>query len=478
MAGPPDSPPHSPPDRSDLRRERIPQWLLGGVCLLWGATYGWLSWLRYATYHSRTFDLAFYVRIVWGLGRGDLWVPLSGASYLGLHLEPALSVLGLVGRVVPIAPLLLLCQAAAVACAPLPLYRLARRHLSSPWLAVVVALTALLYPTISVSTLFDFHPGTMAVTPLLFALDAFDRGPSHRTALCAWLLVALSLREDVALSIVVIGAILAIRPEGAPGEGPADAHADSRSRDRRTGLYLAALGFVWFFGYTLLVQPRFLPVHGSYDAHFGGLGHSVGEILRNALVHPAALVRLLVSEDRPLYPLVLLWPVLFLPLLAPRFVLPAVPLAAINLLSTFPRVRTLEAHYTTVLVPFLLAGAVVGAGRAADWLRARGGSALALTPGLALVLACAVAHRLHGDSPLSRSWDANRFRVDDYARAATAIVATVPPGAAVRAPRRMVAHLAERSSVTSLEDSPETPSDVLIVEDNGLPVLASPTAAR
>ena len=45
------------------------------------ATYGLAAFLfalafaRLATFHHRTFDLAFYTRMAWGLARGDLWDP-------------------------------------------------------------------------------------------------------------------------------------------------------------------------------------------------------------------------------------------------------------------------------------------------------------------------------------------------------------------------------------------------------------------
>ncbi len=425
--------------------------------------YGVLSWQRFATFHAQI-DMSYYLRLIWGIGHGHPDLPLVKAPhFLGLHLEPivfplaALSALG-----IPLAPLLLGLQAVAVAALAWPAYRLARRHLLSnqAWQAGLYALAALLYPTVTVATLHDFHPVTLALAPLLGVIDALDQGRRVRAVFLGAL--CLSFREDIALQLAVVALAESLRLPGAA---------------RRLGLFLC-LGLVAYFSiYVLLIQPRYLPPAGSYGLHFGALSQALGEpggrsesgraLLFLAGRHPFLLLRYLLTQDRLAYPLVLLWPVAFLPLLRPRYLLGALPVIAINLLSDFPRVRTIEAHYATALVPFLLGPAILGGTRATQILSSfslsslrplsslrspRFLSSLRFLPLFAILLFSVLSQVRHGASPIS--WRSPRFAWSDFrdapdAAALRAAIAAVPPEASVAAAPGPLAHLCQRERALS-----------------------------
>jgi uncharacterized membrane protein len=311
-----------------------------------GAT-GAASLLRYASFHSRSLDMAYYVRLVWGLGHGHFDNPVVGAhNVLGLHLEPILVPLALLGRLAPVPLLLLVVQALGTAAAIFPAHALARRHLG-PLAAAAAALTIYLMPTVSRCVDYDFHPSTIAVWPLLAVAEAVDARAFGRAA--AWGAFALACREDVGLQLACLAAPFLFMPN-----------------HRRPAAALVAVGLAWFFGYAFLLQPRWLPPNGSFVAHFapfgGGAGGVLG-VLSRALAEPRELARYLVGADRLSYLPLLLLPVAFLPLAAPGLLLGAAPIVAINLLSNFPNVRSLQAHYATTTAPFIVAAAIVGAGR-------------------------------------------------------------------------------------------------------------------
>ena len=135
---------------------------------------------------------------------------------------------------------------------------------------------------------------------------------------------------------------------------------------------LAVLLVAYFLTYIVFIQPLYLPKFGSYGLHFASLGgdksepgRAVGsgrDMLLALASHPLAVLRLFASWERLGYVLRLLWPVGFVALLAPRALAGALPILAINFLSSFPRVRTIESHYTTAMVPFIMAAALIGAG--------------------------------------------------------------------------------------------------------------------
>lgn len=418
--------------------------LLAALMLGYAALYTALSWLRLRNFHAQI-DMSFYLRLCWGLSQGRVDLPLVQAQhFLGLHLEPVLFPLAALARLgAPLGPLLLLVQAIAVALCAWPAYRLASRALppssnkKSPDLAPLgCAALALLYPTLTVQTLFDFHPVTLALAPLLGVVDALHQGRLRRALGLAAL--ALCCREDIALQLALL--FLAFPVGGAAG--------------RVARALLPLLLIAYFLVYILVIQPPRLPGMGSYGLHFPHLGgvavHSGPELLRAALAHPVDLLRYLCAGDRLSYPLRLLWPVLFLPLLAPRALLAALPILGINLLSDFPRVRTIESHYTTAIAPLVIAAAILGCGRLLRALHSRP-AARPLVLG-AWTLAALLAHGLHGASPLSlRSprWLAQRILATPNRPALAAAVQAVPPGVSVAAPPGLLSHLAERPRIQS-----------------------------
>ena len=439
--------------------------------------YGWLCWRRYATFHGQI-DLSYYLRLVWGLAAGHLDLPLVQCRHvIGLHLEPVLLPLAALRRLgVPGAPLLLGVQAAAVALLAWPAYRLGRRHLGAPGPALACSLAALLYPTVTVATLHDFHPVTLALAPLLGVIDAFDEGRLRRGLLLGAL--ALSCREDVAVQLALLLLAHALWPPAAMNQR----YDRSALLRVRFMLIIISAALVSYFIIYLFIQRPYIPQLGSYGLHFAALpggesARSGTDLLRLLARRPWLVLPLVLSADRLRYLFELLWPLLFLPLLAPRALAGALPVLLINFLSGFPKVRSIESHYSTALVPFVLGAAVLGAG----WLRRaverRGGPRRTgpLLAGL-LVAGTALSHGLHGGSPLALR--SPRFRATDFVDGPEAPglrqkVAAVPPGVSVAARPGPLAHLCERPRATSPPEYDDgQPVDVVLTEE------ARPTGER
>ena len=399
---------------------RTARLLLCFGCTAYAVLYAVLSLLRFRSFHGQI-DLSYYIRIVWGLAHGQLDVPLVQAPHLiGLHLEPILLPFAVLARLgLPIAPLLLVGQAVAVALLPLPIYRLARRRLGRDGWALLLALGSLLYPTVTVATLHDFHPVTVALPLLAAWLDAIDEG-SWRRAL-GFGALALACREDIALQLALPVLALWWR------------YPQWRARL----VTVAGLLLLYFGVYIVAIQPHFLPKLGSYGLHFASTGTSVSsgrELLFLLLRQPLRFVASWLTWDRLRYVIELLWPLGFLPLLGGRLAVGALPILAINFLSSFPRVRSIESHYTTAMVPFLVMAAVVGLSRLVTIIRSHPPRLLVLGPSVALLLLTAAAHVLHGGSPLavySSRYSAALFVPDPEADSVRAAIHKVPPGASV-----------------------------------------------
>src|SRR5262249_54142184 len=150
----------------------------------------------------RTFDLALYARMAWGLVHGEAWDPIVGGNFLGGHLPFVLAPLGLLGVVLGTVPVLLVAQSLAIALAAWPLAQLGARRLGRAG-GIAAAAIWLLYPNLGHVATYEVHPGTLAVWPLCCAIDACDR---KRPCALAWLCAAtVACRASLALQTFVLG---------------------------------------------------------------------------------------------------------------------------------------------------------------------------------------------------------------------------------------------------------------------------------
>ena len=437
-------------DGTEQQHRRATQ-ALAALAAVAGAGLFALSWQRYATFHNRTFDLAFYARIAWGLARGDLLEPIVGAHVAGLHLSAVLWPLGWLGRLLGTVPVLLVAQASAYAATAFPLARLAGRRFGS--LAYVAAGAAwLLHPNLGHVVPYEFHPGTLAALPLAWLLDAVDRRDARAFVGCV--LATLACREDLATvtACASLVAAVAFRQDVA-----------SRARAWRVGLAVGAGGFsvAYLLFFLLVVHPRYAPPVGSLQLHFGQWGQTFPEVARYLATHPGALFTHLTQPRRLLYVFTVLGPFgLVLPLLRPRWLVPALPVLAVNLVSHFPTTLDLQSHYLTPALPFVLAAAIEGAavlaGRLREARRAQGMALLVAAPAL-------VAHLLAGGTPLAHDFPLSAFVRDDFTRAAEALVARIPPDGTVQAPDALLPHLAERRTLHR-GPPPDSGSDFVVLD--------------
>ena len=413
-------------------------WILGGIVLVAAGT---MSILRYLSCSNTNFDLAFYTRIVWGLTYGDRFNPLIGAHDLGLHLSPVLYVYVPFALLLPIPLVLLVSQALVLGgCVPV-VHRIALRKTGSRSVALAFAAGWLLFPAVLSIGAKEFHPGTLALLPLLLAYDCIDRRSILPAA--AFLAAATLCREDVALAAAAAG-ILVILQGG---------------RARLWGSLILFAGLAWFLVYTLAVQPHYLPPRGSIEEHFPRLGHTAGEVILTALSRPLDILGGLAGLEKVVYIVSLLFPLALLSLLSPVWLILALPSFAINVLSQFPDAARVESHYATLIIPAVFMSALGGAAKVIAAVRARApdhrSSATFISTSVAvLVVLCSLAAQYaQGALPGARGfekgvywWGKNNGTLCWYAAELRE-----DKGLSVLAPYGALAHLADRRRVYSID---------------------------
>ncbi|HJZ83634.1 MAG TPA: DUF2079 domain-containing protein [Polyangia bacterium] len=391
-----------------------------GAGALYFLCFAVLSVAQFEGFHSRSYDLAISVRMLWGLRHAQFHEVFTDQPWLAFHFEPILLPLALLDAVLPPVNWLLCLQTAALALAAWPAYRMGARVLGSPRGGALAACVLLVYPVLSGANLFEFHPVALAVAPGLALLDALDRR-AHRQA---WLWAALTAacRED---GFNLLGLALLSVP------------AATRS-ERMRRLALAGCAFAAYGLYVGVVQPRWGSLY-AFRQWFGGLGATPGAALGFLLTHPGAALRNAASFSTLRYLLGLLAPLGFLPLLAPRRALPALWTLTVNVIGG---TTSLDSHFSALAIPGLFVGALYGAARLRTrlsplWVEGFFGAA------------ALVGLWLFGAGPLSRGFDRKDYAVDEQSAQLATLIAPIQaaPAASCSVPLNVIAHVAQRPRV-------------------------------
>lgn len=364
------------------------------------------------------FDLGIFDQGVWLLSRfKEPFVTVMGTHLFGDHTSFILMLLVPVYWIWPSAYVLLVAQCLALGLAAIPVFLLGRWVLRDERLALCVAVAYLLQPAVAYINLEQFHPDSFEVPLALLALYFMTRG---RWKLFVGCVIALLLvKEDVALFTLPLGVYVAVR------------------HNRWVGALTAGLSLVYFVLAVWVILPAFNYV-GTLDAWripFGGFGG----LIKTSFTHPWDVVKVALGPGRPLYLAQLLVPMALLPLGSLLVLTAAAPLLS-NLLSTFSYQHEIQYHYSTLIVPGLVASTVLAVRRAPrGWIRA----AIAV----ALVVVSLWGAYYWGPSPWSRV-PLGLARIPnppiEAFRAATALI---PPDAPLAAFYRFVPHLAHREKI-------------------------------
>jgi uncharacterized membrane protein len=320
------------------------------LMLAYAAIMSYYSVLRYLTFKSTAFDLGNMDQVVWNTIHGRLFqFTNQGVDWYGppirlaVHFEPILLLISPLYLLYADPRTLLVFQTLALAAGALPVFLLTRKYLPQwPLLAVLMAFAYLGMPALVGVNIFDFHPISLATPLLLYAVLALDY-QRYRWFVVACVLASFC-KEDVPLAVALLG-VLVIWKYRKPGLG--------------AGLMLwGVLYCVFAFSMIKYFYPG--SQGNNFWYRYEELGSTPGEALVNVIVHPWLVFTLFVTIERVFYLINLIRSSGFLSLLAPEWLLPALPALAINLISTYPLYYSGVYHYNAVIIPFILLSAIHG----------------------------------------------------------------------------------------------------------------------
>ena len=265
-----------------------------------------------------TADLAGYVQAVWLINAKLEPVVTIGndMNVLGSQAAFVIYPVSLLSHVMPGVYALVTLQSGALALTVVPIWRVARRlaELRVGGAFVLVFVYAL-YPTLHTINLAGFFPETLALPAIVYA--AYYGLSKHWRRFLACCIFIVACRADFGLVVAGLGAL--VWAEGRKSEG--------------------RVVFVGGILYTVLaifvIEPRF----GNGSAHVASyptFGTTPLGVLGGMFAHPGDVISAVTREQNFDLFVTLFAPVAFIPLLAPRYLLPVLPLELFFLISAVP----------------------------------------------------------------------------------------------------------------------------------------------
>jgi uncharacterized membrane protein len=393
---------------------------LGLIMAVFVGAFVYQTWTLHQRFGTYGYDVGIYDQGTWLLSRfREPFSTIRGLPLFGDHASYVLVAVAPLYRLWADPRLLLALQVVFLALPAVAVYRVGAQRLGHPAAGLAVAVAYLAYPGMQWAIVWQFHPEAIAAGALAMAALAADR---DRTAsMAAWIALALTCREDVGLVVAGFGVLLALNGK--------------RELGRRTAL----VGLGWFLVVNFLLIPM---ANGRPTAQFeaayrvGGRGPVALLLGLPWIVLHAATTAL--TNDGLWYLLLVFLPLAGLPLLAPRWLLPAAAPLLLNLASAHPEQYQIRFHYLAIAAPFLALAAVAGLGVVAA-RRALFAPMLVLL----LLLAFATDWR-YGPALWSKDRVLPAASAQDQARRAA--LATVDPVEPVSAQFHLVTHLTHRTS--------------------------------
>jgi uncharacterized membrane protein len=408
------------------------------MALLYVAVFFWLAWLRHASFNSSGFDLGIYDQVTWNTLHGRwFFYTTTGAPTLHFsnHVSPNILLVAPLYLLHSGAETLLFIQPLTIALGGLPLFWLARQKLGSNFAALALLAAYLLFPTLQIVNLWDYHPPVLSVCFFMVAFYFLETRRPGWFVLFA--LLAMLGKEQLPLQVAFLGG-----------------YALLRYRYGWAGGSIIVVALTWFF----IMMNWIIPAYSTTEAHlflgyYADLGDSPAQILLTVLTRPDLVIENLWQPAKLQYLVDVFTPFAGLPLLGLPILAIGAPSFAINLLSANTAMHDATGgQYGADVAPWLAWAALYGLYFAQRGLYRLPPLRRWATPALAiLLLAVALTWQLfRGYSPLAL--DPPHWEITAHDRLAQRFIDQIPPEASLAAQGKLYPHLSTRVIAYQLPD--------------------------
>jgi len=321
---------------------------LWALIMLFLTLFGGLAFARHLSFQSHALDLGTMAQAAWNTahGRAFEYTPLFESYVAAPPLSSRLAsgklelvFLGIAPlyAILPSPLLLLALQTSALGFSAWPLYHALRHLLRAHAPAIILTAAYLSYLPLHYVAMADFHPS--ALTPFFLTWAMYFALKERWRAYTLALVGALICRVDAAFVAGGLSVFLLWR------------------RAWRPALWTLALAVGWLALDFRVAVPWAEARYGPDPVHLmsqrGQYGSSPMGVIAGVLRRPTVLLALLHEREKLQTAFDLLVPLGWTPLLAPAWLLPAAPVAFLNLLADSAWQGTVKAHYFAPVLPFL-----------------------------------------------------------------------------------------------------------------------------
>jgi uncharacterized membrane protein len=401
------------------------------LTLTWVVLFGGLAVWNHRNFGTWSYDMGIYDQGFWLVSRGGpAFMTVRGLDFWGHHLNL------IAFAFVPFYWLgagpgfLYAVQAIFLGLGAVPTYLIARDRFERPWIGLLFAFVYLMYAPIQWISWAMFHPEALVITPMLFAWWFATR--QRWGWFFGAVLLALSMREDTALAVVMMGLVLLVYLRERPGY----------DRARRMALATVALGLAWYAVAVAVVLPHFNQGRVPFYVEFfyGNYGKSLPEVVFAILRHPDRVVNDAIEPDRLRFYRDLALPLGGLPLGGPLTLTMALPQMLASVIGASPYARMIRYQYTAVMIAPIVISAIEGA-----WWLWRFRAMRIVLPGWMLLCAY-VTNVAWSPSPLGNAYSV-WARPSPRHEAMREALRHVPATAAVSATYSLLPHLSHRRRI-------------------------------
>lgn len=380
------------------------RWIAAVWAVLCGAAYTTLALVRFRTFEPTSYDNAIFEQAIRGYAHLQApIVPIKGPDFnlLGDHFSPIIALVAPAYRLFPAAQTLLVAQAVLIAISVYVITSLGLRRLGL-WAGGGIAVAYGLSFGLQSAVTSNFHEVAFGAPLLALAGAAYVEHRHGRVV--AWSLPLLLVKEDLGLTVALIGLALWLVGE------------------RRRGTVLAAAGAIGFLLVIIVVIPTINP-DGAY-AYTGNVGGDRG-----------LLATVLDDAGRKALTVVMTFAVAGFAALASPWALLVLPTFAWRFAGDNAFYWGTDFHYSILLMVIVAAAAI---------------DAMDRHPPLrwAAVVAVVFTAAMQVSSPLGSLADPDTYDPPARADAANRVLSLVPEGASVDTDIGLMTHLVTDHDVT------------------------------
>lgn len=446
-------------------------WAFGAVCLLvlgvltvyalrgWDRTseahgvspekagiYGWLTALgamaffgivsawtvcRIYSFSTPTFDFGIFAQMFHSMKATGLPITTverdGPLSHFAVHVSPVYYLLLPFYALVPIPATLQVLQAAVLASAVIPLWKIGKHHGLSPLPRMLVCFMLLFYPAYAGGTSYDIHENAFLTPLILWLLYGMDRRYGWITGLSA--LLTLMVKEDAAVYVAVIALYLLLRA----------VLREQKRWDLIAGALLLAGALLWFGAVTAYLSGSGDGVMTyRYDNFIYDDSSSLVTVIKAVLLCPMKAVFECVDPEKLEFIALTLLPLAGLPLITRRYdrYILLIPYILVNLMSDYQYQHDIFFQYTYGSTACLIYLTVVNlADMKLPWQRMG-----AVAAALAVGIGCFSAQIL----PKALRYPTYCLTYADYYDSLREVLDAVPEGASVAATTFFTTQLSQR----------------------------------